>query len=225
MTKENISDLKLRRKEYWKRYYSDPKVREHKKEYRKKYYSEHKKELLAKVKEWNIENREKRNLITLRYYYHNKERFAKQRSRWKEQFPEKVRESQRKSQQKWRSINIKSKIKDHIGSKIRGQLKKITLKKHQRLEEMLGYSIIELENHLNKTMPQGYSWNDYLNGKLHIDHIIPIAVFDFISPNDLAFKQCWALSNLRLLPAKENLSKGAKLIHPFIPPLSLAMNQ
>jgi 5-methylcytosine-specific restriction endonuclease McrA len=69
-------------------------------------------------------------------------------------------------------------------------------------------------------MPLGYTWQDFLSGKLHIDHIIPIAAFNFRSPGDADFKHCWALKNLRLLPAKENMRKGAKLTAPHQPGLA-----
>ena len=64
-------------------------------------------------------------------------------------------------------------------------------------------------------MPKGYIWQDYLEGKLHIDHIIPIDVFNFDSPEQIAFKKCWGLKNLRLLSARENIIKNNKLLKPF----------
>jgi len=36
-----------------------------------------------------------------------------------------------------------------------------------------------------------------------------------------ALKRCWALSNLRLLPAKENMIKHNKLDRPFQPALRI----
>lgn len=79
----------------------------------------------------------------------------------------------------------------------------------------VNYSIDDLFNRLNKTLPNGYLWNDFLDGKLHIDHIIPISVFNYSSPKHLDFKRAWALDNLQLLPAKENMSKQDKLYKPF----------
>ncbi len=54
-----------------------------------------------------------------------------------------------------------------------------------------------------------------MKGKLHIDHILPKAIFEYRKAEDLAFQVCWGLDNLRLLPAEENLRKKAKLITPF----------
>lgn len=77
-------------------------------------------------------------------------------------------------------------------------------------EALLGYSRDELLAHLARTIPDGWAWADYISGALHLDHIIPISAFKIESERDL--RACWALSNLRLIPAAENLRKGAKLL-------------
>jgi len=87
-------------------------------------------------------------------------------------------------------------------------------------EDIVGYSLRQLSARLRKTMPDGYSWNDFLSGDLHIDHIIPLAVFNFRTPKDLDFHRAWALSNLQLLPAKKNLQKSNKIDRPFQPSLA-----
>lgn len=104
-----------------------------------------------------------------------------------------------------------------------------TLKRHRTSKQgrswpgLVGYGIMELEARLMATMPAGYTWADYLVGRLEIDHIIPASVFNFASPDDLDFKRCWALSNLRLLTKEENYEKRAKLSAPFQPALPLAI--
>ncbi len=75
-------------------------------------------------------------------------------------------------------------------------------------KELVGYNHNDLRDRLSFTMPGGYSWNDFMSGKLHIDHIMPISSFNFIDAEDEGFKKCWALDNLQLLPASENLSKN-----------------
>ena len=72
----------------------------------------------------------------------------------------------------------------------------------------------DLIKHLEKTLPDGYTWEE-----CHIDHKIPMSAFNFTTPEHTDFKRCWALSNLRLLPAKENLVKYNKLYKPFQPAL------
>lgn len=88
---------------------------------------------------------------------------------------------------------------------------------------LVGYSVQELMTRLKKTMPSGYCWDDYLSGGLQIDHIIPVTAFNITSPQDIDFKRCWALKNLRLLPAEENLRKRDTVEKPFQPSLALAV--
>ncbi len=78
-------------------------------------------------------------------------------------------------------------------------------------EEIVGYNCQELKNHLELIMPKEYTWDDYLTGELHLDHIIPISLFDIKGIKSRGFKKCWELENLRLLPASENMSKHNKL--------------
>jgi len=48
-------------------------------------------------------------------------------------------------------------------------------------------------------------------------------VFNFSSPDDLDFKRCWDLKNLRPMWGTDNIKKGAKLSKPFQPALAIAV--
>jgi hypothetical protein len=67
----------------------------------------------------------------------------------------------------------------------------------------------ELKAHLESQFTEGMTWDEFFDGRIHIDHIIPRMNFNYTSPNDLQFKQCWALSNLRPIWPKENAVSGA----------------
>ncbi len=45
-----------------------------------------------------------------------------------------------------------------------------------------------------------------------IDHILPIDSFSFDSYEDVEFKKCWALENLRPLGYTENVKKSNKIL-------------
>lgn len=96
-------------------------------------------------------------------------------------------------------------------------------KKGRHWEDLVGYTLNKLERRLQKTMPEGYTWQDFMEGKLHIDHIIPISAFNFTESRHPDFKRCWVLDNLRLLPSKENHIKWGKLEKPFQPALKLGL--
>jgi hypothetical protein len=86
----------------------------------------------------------------------------------------------------------------------------------------LPYTIKELKTHLEQQFEPWMTWenwgvyrkelwNDDDSGTWvwHIDHIKPSSEFIYQSMQDEQFKTCWALSNLRPLSAKQNISEGA----------------
>jgi hypothetical protein len=76
-------------------------------------------------------------------------------------------------------------------------------------EKLLGYSILDLMKHIESLFKDDMSWENI--GKWHIDHIVPIASFNYSSTEDDDFKRCWSLNNLQPLWALENISKGARI--------------
>ncbi len=86
------------------------------------------------------------------------------------------------------------------------------LGKTDKTFNIIPYTKEELINRLKSTMPKGYTWEDYLSGKLEIDHIIPKSLYIISKIGDEEFNKCWNIRNLRLLPEKENASKKDKLI-------------
>ena len=71
------------------------------------------------------------------------------------------------------------------------------------------YSLEELIAHLERQFLPGMTWEN--KGDWHIDHIIPRSSFEYSSPDDPEFKQCWSLSNLQPLWAVDYIRKNAKI--------------
>ena len=86
----------------------------------------------------------------------------------------------------------------------------------RKWESLVDYTLNALINHLKYSMPKGYVWQDYLEGRLHVDHIIPQRAFIFKTSDDQEFKECWSLYNLRLLSAKENIIKKDNITDPIL---------
>ena len=83
-------------------------------------------------------------------------------------------------------------------------------KQNRHWEDLVGYTIEDLKKHLESKFKDNMNWDNI--GKWHIDHIKPVSSFNFKSFTDYDFKECWELKNLQPLWAKDNLSKGSKLI-------------
>lgn len=100
-------------------------------------------------------------------------------------------------------------LKRNVGNIIYLSLK--TNKAGRKWEELVGYSLKKLKDHLEFKFQKGMNWNNYGN-QWHLDHIKPRSLFIIKSKDCPEFKKCWSLDNLQPLWAKENMSKGNRYI-------------
>jgi len=183
------------------------------KQYKLLYYQKNRGIVIERSKQWWKDNPGKFKMIVKRWRLNNPE-YAKQ---WRENNLEYIREYQNRYNTIKRKTDLKFNLNSRMSNAIGIALNKN--KKGRHWENLVGYNLKDLYKRLIQTMPEGYAWQDYLNGRLHIDHIIPISVFNFTKSEHTDFKRCWALENLQLLPARENRSKHNKLYKPFQPAL------
>jgi len=209
---------------------------------RKLYMKEYQKNNKEKIKEyknkWYLENRERTLKQKEIYYKNNKKEMIEYHRKYCKSNSEKLKEYQRKYMKEYRNIykeklnnernkwvkkknkiNLKFNLNNRISSAVRHSLK--GNKNGRSWEKLVGYTLKDLIKRLKKTMPRGYTWQDYLEGRLHIDHKIPISAHNYTKSEHTDFKRCWALSNLRLLSVRENLIKNSKLSKPFQPALQI----
>ena len=188
------------------------KNKEKRTEQHKEWYKKNKINRVAYNKQWHIDNR-KGSDYNKQCYLNNPEYFKQ------------YNYTHRTERNKWERNRRRVDLKFNLNHRMRGSIYNAIRvnKAGKHWEILVGYSLNKLIKHLEKTLPNNYTWQDYLQGKLHIDHIIPIDAFNFTKPEHIDFKRCWDLSNLRLLPAKENMSKGCKLSRPFQPGLQLRL--
>lgn len=189
----------------------------------------------ARVSRYRKSHLEKSRAISrksaIKWYYANKEQAKVSMRKWKDANPEKVKlinkqwmsdhpkrtkELRKIYNKKYRST-ITGRLRTTISNGIYHSLKGVKTKQH--FELYLGYSIEELKHHIEKQFQYGMTWENY--GKWHIDHIIPVSVFNFKTQDDIDFKKCWSLKNLQPMWASENFKKKAKLTKPFQPSLAM----
>jgi len=102
---------------------------------------------------------------------------------------------------------IASTMRNCVGSHLRGKLKS------SRTEDLLGCSFTFLRFWLESKFLPNMSWENY--GDWHVDHIRPLASFDLTDPKQQAL--AFHFLNLQPLWAKDNLSKGAKILDTCSP--------
>jgi len=175
-------------------------------------------EVKEKRKEYRLKNKDKIAERERQYYLKNKDKIEEQRKKYCAENKDKIAVRRSKNKKKLREhdskFNVNYRMSDGIRKALNGR------KNGKSWRSMVRYTRDELIERLKQTLPDGYEWGDFSN--LHIDHIIPISKFNFKTHEDDDFQRCWALPNLRLLPATENISKGGKLDKPFQPRLSFS---
>ena len=80
----------------------------------------------------------------------------------------------------------------------------------RKWEALVGYTLSDLMQHLERQFTAGMTWEN--RGEWHVDHIRPLCSFEFQTPDCPQFREAWALTNLRPLWAKDNLTKSGRQV-------------
>lgn len=166
-----------------------------KSEANKRYYKNNKEEISEWYKEWATDNRD-----NLRKYH----------GTWREDNKEHVNKYKRDYERKRRAEDPKYRLGIRTRTAVWQLLKERNINKTNKTFALLGYTIEELMNHLEKQFTEGMTWDNY--GEWHVDHKKPMALFEFTSTDDEGFKKCWSLDNLQPLWETDNLSKGTRYL-------------
>ncbi|TIX28902.1 hypothetical protein [Mesorhizobium sp.] len=137
----------------------------------------------------------------------NPAKSAERFKRYRMRHPEKVRENSRRHALKIKNDPMLA-LHSRISRGIRKSLK--SGKGGVSWQHVLGYSRAELAAHIQRQFTAGMTWQKFLSGEIHIDHIRPASSFCFTSTADQSFLDCWAMSNLRPMWSADNQTKHAK---------------
>jgi len=168
----------------------------------------------AWVKAWRDANPEKAKAATKAWRAKSPEKYKAGVKAWRKVNPEKVLEYARKHRS-----TLKGKLNSNMSRGISQSLRNNT-KAGRHWEALVDFTVDQLKKHLEKLFKPGMTWENQ-GSYWEIDHKIPIAVFNFKTPEHLDFKKCWSLKNLQPLETSKNRSKGAKLAKPFQPSLAI----
>jgi hypothetical protein len=187
----------------------------------KEYYLGKRDEILLKERERRVEYRKQNPIVPIVRPKMSEEERKRRKSECDKKYRQKNAETVKKSKQKWykdfgleRSKEYQKKMSSDIGyvtkKRLRGRVY-VALKrgiKSAHTEELLGCSIEYFKTYFESLFTEGMNWGVYLEGKIHIDHIIPCKLFDLSKEEEQ--KKCFHYSNLQPLFAIDNLKKGTK---------------
>jgi hypothetical protein len=189
--------------------------------YHKKYYIKNKDKYIERTKNRRIEKSEEVIIYNRKYYLKNKDKIKLRNSKYRLLHKAQTRAYRKnyrmKNKQKIKKYEVLylsnpiNKIRSYLRSRIYNALKGKT--KSESTIQLLGCSIDQLKQYLEKQFKEGMNWSNYgtgWNGKgmqeWHIDHIVPCASFDLSKPSEQA--RCFHYTNLQPLWAEENWSKN-----------------
>ncbi len=203
-------------------------IKEERRKAREWYWRNRKKELERQKKyRMRPEVKERKKLYDLKtkkkYYINNREKILKKKAILAKR-PEEITRKKNYNKiyhinnfekiQQWNTAYIRKRYKTDLNYKLKKVLRaRMNMAlghnwKAARTAELLGASIPEVWNHLEKQFQPGMTRKNH--GLWHIDHIKPCVTFDLSDPEQQ--KKCFHYTNLQPLWAFDNISKGKEII-------------
>lgn len=162
------------------------------------------------IKAWNKENADRVN--ARRKESRDPDRQREYERRWVAKNRATVNKAERA-----RMADPKRRLDKNMSRAIRKAL--ATGKSGKSWETLVGYSLFDLIEHIERQFLPGMSWENY--GDWHIDHVLPKAAFNYTAPEHVDFRRAWSIKNLQPLWAVDNRKKSDTLDRPFQPSLAL----
>ena len=182
------------------------------------YYKNNREKILSKSKEYYLNNREVIIERNKAYYVDNVDTIKITKKKYRDKNKDYLNELSREYSYKNRKLisqyererrnsdNLFRTIK-YVRNRINQYFKSKNYKKDCDSFELVGCSPDFLKSHIESLFTEGMNW-DLVGRHIHIDHIIPLSSGKTI---DDVRKLCH-YTNLQPLWAKDNLSKGKKII-------------
>ena len=171
------------------------------------YYQKNKEKILERQKKYNQENKEKISKYKKEYMLGEK-KYQQQynnMTQWIKKNNEHHKKSRAEYMKNYRKNNPLYVLKENISHYIRMALNG---KKNVSYKKYLGCTIEEYKQYLESLFTPEMTWENYGFYGWHIDHIIPLSS----AKNEEELYKLCHYTNLQPLWAKENLSKGTKIL-------------
>lgn len=165
----------------------------------------------AKISEIDIlyrkKNKQKANKYNKEYYKKNKVRLLEQQKEYNKVNKISRNKYIREYNLNKRRSNILFKLIGNLRHRVQLAFKAKKSNKRNSTKEILGLPIEQVKQYLENQFQPGMTWENH--GSWHIDHIIPLSS---AKTEEELYKLCH-YTNLQPLWAKDNLSKGAKILY------------
>lgn len=142
------------------------------------------------------------------YYLRNRDKKIRNSKMWAIKNPERKLEICKRSYSKRLKTNNVFRLRVLIGNRVKNALRRRDYDKNESCIKIVGCSAHDLRRHIESQFKPGMSWDNHGLRGWHVDHIIPLA----IAKTQEEMESLCHYTNLQPLWAKDNLSKGGKLL-------------
>lgn len=173
------------------------------------HYAENQQRLSGNVRQYYLSNIEAQQASARARHHKNRDARLQQMREYREANKSELLAAQRiRGREAFSArygIDLQFTLKHRLRSLLRVSLTRG--RKSRRMVEILGYSVEELKQHIERQFTHGMGWAEFMAGQIHIDHIVPVASFNITSDSCEEFSACWSLANLRPMWGSENCAK------------------
>lgn len=177
-------------------------------EKKKVYYLKNKKRENARNRESYLRNSDARKEQARKYYEKNREQIIIRECKRKKNNREKINLIAKER----RKTDIAFNVREKISGRIRTAIKKQSAAKKNNTIKLLGCDFETFKKYFTSLFTDGMTWEFFLSGEIHIDHIVPCSYFDL--SNEQQQLACFNYKNLQPLWASDNYSKRDKILEP-----------
>lgn len=157
---------------------------------RKAHYEANKERIKAAAVAYYRENTEQQRQAALKRHHKNREKRVERMREYRAENLEALNARRRpKSNASFRArygTDLEFTIKHRVRALLRVTLQKG--RSGRRMAELLGYTADELRAHLERQFTKGMSWERFMAGEIHIDHIIPVSAFGVVEEESDQFR-------------------------------------
>ena len=188
--------------------------KQYQKNYQPQYYEDNRERVIRRNKQYRQDNKERLSEWKRQYDQDNKEEIKEYNKKYKQDNKEKINVRHKERYYTDPCYKLRLIMSNSINTALKGG------KGGESFLPYVDWTIPEFKEHLESQFEDWMTWDNHgvchpTEKRWQIDHIKPQSVMleGVTSMDNPKFRECWALENLRPLEARENISKGNKILY------------
>jgi hypothetical protein len=166
-----------------------------------KYRTNNREKCKLATKKWSQNHRKQLLQYAQRYYQENKTQYQQQHKQYYQENKDKLYQYRRNRIK----TNPALKLRINLARRILSVIKNQSTKKSCRTIQLLGCSKEQFKDYFQSKFTIGMTWDAFMRGEIHIDHVIPCVAFDLTKKEEQL--KCFNYKNTQPLWATTELAR------------------